>query len=786
LTEIRHAFRVFRKSPGFTAIAIVSLALGIGVNTAIFSLLNAVALRTLATSHPDRLAGLYTLNRSGSRGNFSYSEFEKIRDLQRPFASVVLFEDGALRTLDAGDGPFAGVALIASDGLAETVPFRPVIGRGLAPGDSGVAVLGYGCWRNHFDGRADALGKTIRVQGRSFIIVGVAPEAFTMLEGSGAIDTIIPVASWLPADQLRASRSPAWQILGRLRPGVSLARARAEMAALWPEVRNARLQYSMQLEPAAAGSGFNYPRMRFKSPLEVLMAIVGLLLLLASVNLATLLLARADARQRETGIRLALGAGRGRILRLYWTESLLLAGGGSAAGLACAQPAARFLARFVWTGNLDRVHDVPLDGQVLGFTVAIAVASGLLFGLIPALRALKTDPIVPLRQGSGSLPGAGRAGKPLVVLQVAISLILVAAAALFTGTLRQLRSVSLGFDSVRTFGMALMNRPDGYRGIDPIAYYGQLCDRVAKVPGVVSVSSSSLPPVMPPVMADQTVQAGGVSVEAQEIPVGPNFFATLEIPFVAGRDFTLHDTAQTPKLAILSASLARRLAAEVGQTVNLPGGRTLTVAGVVQDSAAGCLQKQTRMQLFTSMLQTAYGPAQPYVLVRSAGAPTAALMEQVRAQVVALGREYPIRIETMDRAISRALVQERFLATLAGGFGVLAILLASIGLYGLLSYSVVRRSHEIGVRMALGAGPRRIVAMVLRESVALAAAGCALGVPAVYAASKMLAATLPGVKALGSSPVALASGILLSTAVLAAYLPARRAAKLDPMGALRE
>ena len=790
MTEFRRALRVFINAPGLAALAIVSLALGIGANSAIFSLLDAVALRTLDTPQPYRLVGLFTVDSARERGSFSYADFERIRSDQRPFSSLFLWTDGALRTLEADGVLFPGSVLAASNGFAETMRMRPIIGRGIAAGDTDVAVLGYQCWRRYFHGSTAALGKIVRVQGKPCTVVGVAPEDFTSMEGEGLIDAIVPLRAVVPIDRLRSDRNPAWEITGRLKRGITLERARSEMEALWLQVRPDS-QSRIRLESAARGTGFNFARQRFTFPLQILMISVGLLLLLASVNLATLLLARANAQQRETGIRLALGASRMRILRQYLAESMLLTGAGSLAGVACARWVVHFLAQFVWTSNIERTPDVPLDGNVLAFTFAVAVISGLLFGLIPAVRALRMDPSMSLRTGSSSFSGgAGRAEKMLVVIQVAVSVVLVMAATLFTATLRNLRSIPLGRNSANVLGMQLINRPGGYRGMNPLSYYPELYERLTRVPGVRAVSSSTLPPVIPPFFPDQLVKTPGATANVQVFLVAPRFFETMQIPFIAGRDFTFHDVTNAPKVAIVSESLARKLFPSsdvVGQhlTVSGAGATDLLIAGVVRDSYTGSLQKHNPMQLFTSVFQLENGARQPYVLVRTAGVPTGALIRQLRAEVEALGREYPNRIETMDQAIARALVQERLMASLAAGFGVLALLLASIGLYGLMSYSVIRRSRDIGIRMALGATRHAVLWMVVRESFALVTAGFALSAPAVYVGSKMVSGLLYGIRPLDPAALGTVVIVLLLSALLAVYLPARHAANVDPMAALR-
>ena len=401
MSDLRYTVRVLLKSPGFTCIAVFSLALGIGANTAIFSLLNAVVLRPLATVQPERLVGLAGIDPRGQRHGFTYSTYEKMRAHQRAFSALFAWSDGSVLTFEAGGSLFPGTALLAGEGFTATMPLRPVLGRGIAPDDGAVAVLGYARWRSSFHGSPGALGKLIRIQGKPFTVIGVAPERFTDMEGAGAVDAIVPLAAFTSLDRQRESRIPSWDVTGRLRPGVTIDRARTELEALWPQIRPDAGE-RLLVEPAAAGTGFNFARVRFGYPLKLLLGMAGVLLLLASLNLVTLVLARASARQRETGIRLALGAGRVRILRQYLAESLLLAVAGAAGGVLFAPWATSFLAQFVWAGNIDRAHDFSLDLRVLTFTATIAIGSGLLFGLIPAWRTLCSDPSMALqRAGRG-------------------------------------------------------------------------------------------------------------------------------------------------------------------------------------------------------------------------------------------------------------------------------------------------------------------------------------------------------------------------------------------------
>ncbi len=709
MPDLRYALRVLLKSPGFTCIALLSLALGIGANTAIFSLLNAVVLRPLATVQPERLVGLASIDARGQRHGFSYATYEQIRLHQRAFSALFAWSDNSVFTIEAEGSLFPGNALLAGEGFSATMPLRPALGRAIAPDDGAVALLGYARWRSSFHASPAALGKLIRIQGKPFTVIGVAPESFTDMEGAGAVDAVVPLAAFTSLDRQRESRTPSWEVTGRLRPGVTLDRARAELEVLWPQVRPDAAD-RLLVESAATGTGFNFARMRFGYPLQLLLGMVGVLLLLASINLATLLLARAEARQRETGIRLALGAGRVRIVRQYLAESLLLAVTGAAAGVLCAPWATSFLAQFVWAGNIDRAHDFTLDLRGMTFTAAIAIGSALLFGLIPAWRTLRTDPSVTLQRACRGNTGPGRMGKLLIVFQVALSVLLVLAAALFGQSRRNLQTVPLGFHSANLLEMQLTNRPGGYAGMDPDVYYPELYRRLSIVPGVRSVAGAAFGPVIPPFLPDRTVTGDGMTISVQAFRVGPDYFRTLGIPVVDGREFTLQDRPGASRVAEVSESLARRLfpgGSAVGRHIRSEG-KDLAIAGVVRDSAIGSLQNHNPLQLFTSTYQEG-SARQPLVLVRTAGMPDAALIGQLRRQVEAMGREYSLYIRTTDQAIDRALVKERMLASLATALGLLALLLAAVGIYGLMTYSVTRRSPEIAIRMALGARRARIL-----------------------------------------------------------------------------
>jgi putative ABC transport system permease protein len=777
LSELRYALRRIRQAPGFAFLALVSLALGIGANATMFSLLNTVALRTLGVPEPQRLAGLATIGADGQRAGLSYTQFEEIRARQQAFRSMFAWDEGALLTFEVGGSLFPGTALLASDGFAETTRLQAAIGRVPADGETSAALLSYRCWRTRFQGSAAALGPTIRIQGKPFVVAGVAPPDFTGMEGEGSIEAVVPLAALSSLERLRANRSPALEVACRLKPAIGIPAAESQMASLWEQVRGAS-RSRIQVESAARGTGFNFARVRFAYPLKVLVAITGLLLLLASVNLATLLLARSEIRRREVSIRLALGAGRVRIVRQHLVESLLLALGGTVGGLVCARWAASFLSQFIWTGNITVPHQIALDGNVAVFTLAAGTASGLLFGLMAAWHGL--------RGVSFQSRGVGRTGRTLLVVQIALSLVLVTAGTAFSGSLRRLQSLPLGFEARDVIGLQLMNRPGGYAGMDPQAYYGELYSRLAALAGVRSVSAANLPPVMPVLYADRAVTGGGMTAGAQIFYVAAGFFRTMEIPMAAGREFSAADQTGAPRAAVLSESLAKKLfggSDAVGREVVLRG-NPATVIGVARDSYIGTLQKHNRLEVFLSMIQEK-AAQQPYVVLRTSAGAGLAIAPNLRRTVAALGREYPLRIETMDTAIARALVQERMMASLAGGFAILALLLGAIGVYGLMAFSVSARTREIGVRMALGAERRGIVWMVLRETLLLAACGLAVGAPGVWAGSRLASGLVFGAGGLDPASLGEAAVILVAGAMAAALAPARRAAGMDPASALK-
>jgi predicted permease len=776
MLELRRALRGWTRSPGVALATVVSLALVIGANTAIFSLWNTVSLRTLITPAPQELAAVEVVDQAGNRGGLPFARFQQLRDRQTSFSAMFAYDDSALRTLEAEGTVFPGAALYVDDGFAAVMRLRPAIGRSLVAGDGAVAVIGYDTWQRYYQGSASALGRTIRMQEKALTIVGVAPEGFTTMENSGPVEAIVPLAAM-------GAGTSSWSVVGRLKPGVTIARAQSELDAVWAQVRRVPT-VRIAVTPAGHGTGFNFARERYSYPLRVLLGMAALLLLLGSLNVATLLAARADARRREIGIQLALGAGRGRILREHWVESLALAAAGALAGVACARWAVGYFSQFVWITNVERARYVPLDGRVLAFTAGAAALSGAVFGLLPAIRALRTDAAESLRSGAAGGAKLGTA-RVLIVCQVALSVVLLVAAALFTSTLRRLESTPLGFDGQRVAGFALMNRAGGYRAMDPFAYYPDLFRRVSQVPGVEAVASATYPPLIPAIFPDTTVTAEEATAAVQESLVGPGYFETLGVPVVAGREFTFHDDTHAPRAAVVSESLARRLfsgGGAVGGVVHVGGEapRDVVVVGVVRDSRLGSLQRPNPLQLFTSRYQAQYGGRQPYLLVRFAGGVSAGGIAGVRAAVEGLGREYPLRIETIGRAAERALAQERLMASLAAVFGVLALLLAAVGLYGLMSYAVTRRSREIGIRMAIGARPGTVARMVVRDALVLLAAGVAVGLPGVWAGSKAVKeAPLDGA-AVGSAVV-----VLTLAAVVAAWLPARRAARVDPATALR-
>jgi predicted permease len=793
--DLRYGWRALRKNPSFTATAVLSLALGIGGNAAIFTAVNAALLKMLPVRDPQQLVLLRPV---------PYPAYELLRDQNSVFSSMLGYANVGL----AGPaGPIDGQ--LVSGSYFETLGVNAILGRSLTiaddlPSATPVAVIGYGYWQSHFGGDPAAVGQSISLNGIPFTVVGVAPAGFFGLELGNRPEIYVPLnlePRLRPASDALRARLHWWlTAMGRLRPGVSARRAQANLDRIFPQFLRATiasvplggsenrkaafLRTRVVLEPG--GKGSSNLRKQYTRPLLVLMAIVGLVLLITCANLANLLLSRSVAREREIALRVAVGAGRGRVIRQLLTESVLLAALGGAAGLALAHWGIQFLPRLLGGPSLD-LH---LDLRVVLFTAALSLLTGLLFGVLPALRASQIE-IVPSLKKVGSAPRLA-AGRPLAVCQVALSIVVLVGAGLFIRTFQNLASVDFGFARTRTVLFSVNPGGSSFGGTRLRNVYAELRTRLAALPGVSSASFSQASPLggndsTTMISAFGSLPAVHENSHAHRNIVSPGFFRTLGIHLLAGRDFTERDRESAPRVAIVNETFARQVFGShtpLGKTLGYGPGQAsgpVTIVGVVADSKYNDVREQPMPMVFLPYRQFPSISGMTFEL-RTAGEPSA-LEHAIRAQV---GNELTIiNITTIDRQIDDSLRPERAIATLVSLFGIVALLLAAVGLFGVVNYSVTRRTNEIGIRMAIGARPREMLQMVLREALWLVACGLAAGIPAAWAAGRLVGSLLYGVTATDPYVLIVAMAVLLTAALTAALLPAHRAARLDPLTALR-
>ncbi len=780
----------------------VSLALGIGVNTAIFSLVHTVLLRPLPVRQPEQLVEfLHSLKAEPQhRGNgFVWRKYEQVRDANRSFAGVTALAMARFPVRAPGVEP----ETLDGDYVADN--FFPLLGVKPALGGTAGAVVSWRYWNTRFHGDPEIVGRQIYVEDVPVTIAGVAPREFTGVQVGILPDLWLPVAvegMIHHPGQIAAGRMQV-AILARLKPGVSKEMALAEMKVLdqrTPEeqARVARenplaLDLRLEVEPAGAGLATRMSE-QFRKPLLFLMAIAGLLLLLMCTNLASLLLARAAARRHEMAIRIALGAGRWRVFRQVLGEAMRLCVAGSVAGLLIAYLVTNALVRILSTGH-DRISlDVSPDGQMLLFALGITLLTGGLTGTVPALRAWSPAIVGGLRihDRVGETRLGRWLGKGLVVAQVALSVVLLSAASLFIGNLAKLEQMDPGFRKDHVLLVTLNPARSGYTPERLATGYQELLRRLEAIPGVRSATLSAVSPLSG-VGAARNVRVEGYPEKPGEVRlvpqnwVAPKYFETYGTPLLAGRDFGPQD-AGANRVAIVNRMMARyffRDASPIGKHVLFDGDpRPFEIIGVVGDAKYEDLREPGWRTIYLSAFQDGRVAAHTFSL-RTAGAP-AGFAAQARRTVretvpgLAVGK-----VTTLDEQIDASIVPERLVALLSGAFGALAAVLAAIGLYGLLAYTVQGRIREIGVRMALGATRGEVTGMILREALGMVLGGWVIGIPAALAGAKMAAAVVPGLTGEIAVPVVMAAALLPAVALAAAYPPARRAARVDPMDALR-
>ena len=810
--DLRYASRVLRKNPGFAAAAILSLALGIGINTAVFSLINAVLLRTLPVKNPEQLVVL-TFG-SEHRSDFSYPMYQDLRSGTSVLSGMLcrFTIPGSMNV--SGHTERISLELVSGD-YFQVLGISALIGRTLmpddtrAPGGQPVVVLSNAFWKRRFGSDPGIVGKTMRLDGYPMTVVGITPAGFEGPEVGMSPDARVPITMYramlptLPADLSMESRGWGWlDLVGRLKPGVSTAQAQAALNAVyiraretewkdWPAAERAQmLARGLWLEPGSRGiSGL---REGFSRPLWILMAAVSIVLLIACANVAGLLLARVMARQREIAVRLALGAGRGRVVRQLVTESILLSGTAAIAGLVMARWGSNLLVSFLPEGRFPVALNVEADSRVLAFTALVSLVTTFLFGLAPAFEITRPAAALALRAqaGSSGMQNSLAFRRGFMVLEVALSLVLLVGAGLFVRTLHNLKAFDIGYDRENILLLSLDPSLNGYTDDDAARFYEQVIQRVGSLPGVRSASVASMGLLgegltIQSVSVEGYQRREGARTGAWENFVSPGYFETLGIPVLSGRGFTPLDTKTAPKVAIVNQQFARRFFGNknpIGRRFGF-GTNRAEIVGVVRDGKYKSVQEETPELVYLPIEQRSDSPI--VLHVRTVGDP-GKLTAAIRREITDVDKNVLVYgVRTLEAQLDESLSQQRLVATLSSGFGFLAVLLAAIGLYGVMSYAVTRRTNEIGIRMALGAEGGEVIWMVLREALLLVGIGVAIGVPVALALAGSIASLLFGLKPTDPWTISAAAAVLFAVAAVASYLPARRAARVDPMEALR-
>ena len=823
--DLRFAARQFRLNPGFATVAVVSLALGIGANTAIFQLVDAVRLRPLPVSHPEQLAYIDFPKGSVRAGwfstrsaRFTWAHWEQIRALPEAFAGTLAWSDFRFNLSTGGEARHAEGLFVSGD-FFRVLGVQPILGRTFSAEDdqpgcaSPGAVVSYAWWQREFAGDAAALGRTVTLDGRPYPVIGVTPPEFFGLEVGSRYDIAIPLCAdgYFWDGHNRIPRRDAWwlSIMARLKPGWTVERANAYLQAAAPGIMRATLPpgyrpdgakryLANKLEATPGATGISELRSEYETPLWLLLGTTGAVLLIACANLANLMLARAGAREREIAVRQAIGASRGRLAGQLLTESLLLSVAGAVLGAIVAQDLSRGLIAFLDKTNNPLFVGLSLDWRVLGFTAAIAVTACLLFGLAPALRAARIAPASAMRaSGRGLTAGRERFGlrRALVVSQVALSLVLLVGALLFARSLQKLMAVDMGF---RPEGVVAVTVDLGARHFGkeqrPLVFR-QVLDRLRARRGIVSAAQVSFTPVSEAGW-DEMVRAQGSAAERQASNFnrcGPDYFRTMGTAMVAGRDFDERDTLTSPKVAIVSEILAAKILGPgnpLGRRFEVegPAGRpdkVYEVVGVVRNTKYWDIREEFRPVAFFPAAQDDDPDTDATFVMRTA-APLGEVLRGAKAAVAEVHAGIGVEFRVLTVQLGESLMRDRLMATLAGAFGLLAALLATLGLYGVIAYMVARRRNEIGVRIALGAGRAQVVRLVLGEAGVMVGVGLAVGTALSLWAGRAASAMLYGMTPHDPATLAGAVVLLAAVAVLAAWAPARRAARLDPMSALRE
>jgi putative ABC transport system permease protein len=814
--DFRYALRALRSSPGFATVAILSLALGIGANTAIFSLVDSVILKYLPVNHPEQLVQVVDGDKDGEYTN---PIWEQLRDRQDVFSGAFAYSANRFNLARGGEARYARGNLVSGDYFA-TLGLGTILGRTLTVSDDkrgcgANAVLSYDFWQKEYGASPEVLRQSIWLDGHPFQILGVIQPGFTGIEVGRGVDVYVPICSdpiMHPEYGRLDGRSWWWlSIIARPKPGLSVEQVHVRLKVLAPQIYAATIPPNFQpadqagyvktaLLTVPASNGLSQIRTQYQRALWTLMVVAGVVLLIACANVANLLLARAAVRQKEIAIRMAIGAGRSRLVRQLLTESLLLSFAGAGFGILFAQWGARLLVRLLSTTNSAVSLDLTIDLRVLGFAIAAAILTGVLFGMAPAWKGTRVDPQAAMKANARGVVDAQThfgLGKSLVVVQVALSTVLVAGAGLLLNTFLKLTTLDAGFNPDHILLVNVDLRNANYPKDRRIAVFEEMLQHLRAVPGVRSASASTLTPVSGQGW-NTNVEADGFVAKSRRDAISwmnrtsPGYFETTGTPFVAGRDFNSHDTLGSPLVAVVDEAMAQKFLGGVEKAVGRtfqwmagPTKRTLEVIGVVKNTKYRNLRDDPPPIIYVAQSQdTSPGVTESFEL-RVAGPPTS-VVSAVKDSLAQVNPDIMLDFRTLTTQMEETLTRERLLATLSGFFGGLALLLATIGLYGVMSYNVARRRGEIGIRMALGAGQSRVLRMVLGEVAVLISIGLASGLGASLATTRFVESFLYGIKPNDPWTFSLAAGVLALAATLAGFLPARRASNLDPMTALRD
>jgi predicted permease len=815
LQDVRYSLRTMRRNPGFTAVAVVTLALGIGANTAIFSVVNGVLLNPLPYPSPEQLVGLHQSKANFENGAISYPNFLDWRNDNRSFSAMAIMRRYSFSLTGLGEAEQVSGVFVSSE-FFDLLGIKPVIGRTLRPGEDAVgatpvALINAGLWQGKFGSSPDVLGQGITLDGKIFSIVGVVPASFHLpSQDSRVRDVYVPIGQWNNPFLVKRSAPLGIHGIGRLKPGVTLEQARADMArvtanlaAAYPDVNKGSGASLIPLRKQIVGDVQPF--------LVVLLAAVGFVLLIACANVANLLLARSTSRTREFAVRVALGASQRRIVRQLLTESILLAAVGGLFGLALAAWGEGALLRNLPTA-LPRSAEIHFDAHVLVFSILISLLCGVFFGMAPAFKASRSDVLARAKESGQNASRSGhRTQSAFVVAEIAIALVLLMGAGLMIRSLTRLWNIDPGFDPHNILIFSLSLSPSMTMTTAPPetvrATFRYLDDKIASVPGVRAVAPSW--GALPLAGDDEALfwlegQPKPASTNdmnwALSYVVGPDYLKIMRTPLLRGRFFDTHDDDHSPPVAVVDETFAAKFFPNqdpIGKRINLLGGEAsdppVQIIGVVKHVKQWSLDKDEQLlqaQMYRPFLQSpdlgsALAPGSTGFLVRSERDPMAVFdsirgaLRQMNSEQVAYGAQ------SMEQLISQSLAAQRYAMLLLGGFAVMALLLAGVGIYGVISYVVGQRTQEIGIRMALGAQRHDVLRLVIGSGARLILAGLAIGVAAALALTRMMTTILFGVSASDPLTFSCVAGLLALMALLACYVPARRATRVNPMTALR-